>query len=378
MNMFRRGRGRRAIAVVAIVVGSLGLAACSTGSGSSPQPTSSGASAAPDLPSFTVGVSQPTVNSTTAQFALMNQLGYWRAEGLKPNLVFFNTSALVLQAMASGAVDIGMSTPDLVIDAAASGQDVDMIYNWQFKPGAEFAVLPNSPIKSAAGFAHKTIGVQVVGSGPQQTGEAVLDKAGVDSKSVTYVAVGTGAPALAALQSHQVDGLLLYDSLYASMETAANIKLRIIPPTGAENLFSTGFVTSHAFAKAHPDIISAWGLAWSKASVWAQANPTEAMKLMFKDQPMSQPDPNETTALKIALAAFQSRQQSLYGGNVPAVQTWGEYPAGAIQDWIDFMKKYDGFKGNVTASDLYTNQFVKAYNNFDPAKIKAAAKAYKG
>jgi len=310
------------------------------------------------------------------QLGIAQVQGYFKAEGITVEPVFLGTSGKVVQAIASGKVQIGTSTPDLVLQAAEKGQDVKMFYNWTSANVTRIGVLPDSPIRSMADLKGKTIGVQALSAGPAQLAKAAAANAGLNPDAdLKFVAVGTGAPALDALQRHRVDALITYDTLFSAMTTGAGETLRLFTPDGVEDLFASSLVASAAWLKDNPGAAAGFGRAWAKASVYAEANPEAGVKMMFDTYPNSKVGANEEAATKAALAQFEARQQSLYGGSIPADRKWGSYPESAVQHWITYAKDYGLIKSSLDPATVYTNEFVTKFNDFDAAQVKKDAES---
>src|SRR5690606_39299545 len=104
--------------------------------------------------------------------------GYFEEEGITVRPVFLGAGGKVVQALASDKVQIGTATRELVLQATEKGQDIRMFYNWTFTNVTQFAVLPDSPVKSIADLKGKTVGVQDLSSGPTQVAKAAAVQAG--------------------------------------------------------------------------------------------------------------------------------------------------------------------------------------------------------
>jgi NitT/TauT family transport system substrate-binding protein len=323
----------------------------------------------------TFAVSAPAPGGNMLQLGIAKTKRYFKEEGINVKPVFLGTSGRVVQALASGKVQIGTSTPDIVLQAAGKGQDVKMSYNWTTRNVAQFGVLPGSSIRSVAGLKGKKIGVQDLSAGPAQLAKAAVAHAGLDpQKDVEYVAVGTGAPALDALKRHRVDAMITYDTLFAAMTAGTGEKLRFFRPDGVEDLFSSSLVATGGWLKKNPDVAAGFGRAWAKASVYAQHNPEAGVKMMFANYPNSKVGSSPQAATKAALAQFEAREESLYGKDgPPAEQRWGAYPERAVKHWIDYAEDYKLIKPGLRAEDVYTNRFVGKYNDFDAAEVEKAA-----
>lgn len=329
---------------------------------------------------LTVGISAPGPGGNMLQLGIAQTEKYFADEGLTVKAIYLGTSGKVLQALATGKIDLGLSTPDLLIQAAERGQDARMIYNWTTKNVSRFGVLPGSDIRRVADLKGKTVGVADLSSGPAQMARASIQSAGLDpDKDVKFVAVGTGAPALDALTRGRIDTLIAYDTLFAGMTTNAGTRLRYIKPQGVDDLFSSSFVTSDSWAKAHQREVEGFGRAWAKATVYSFANPKAGVRMMFETDPKSKVGSSEAAATKSAMAQYNARLSTLYGGKAPtSVSNWGSYPQSAVKHWLTYSKSTGLSKGTADPSDLYTNRYVKAYNAFDPEDVRADAKKAKG
>lgn len=330
-----------------------------------------------DGKTITLGISATAPGGNMLQLGIAQAKNYFKDEGITVEPVFLGTGGKVVQALASGKVQIGMSTPDLVLQAADKGQDVRMFYNWTFRNVSQFGVLPDSDIRDVADLKGKTVGVQDLSAGPAQLAKAAAKNAGLDPNTdVKWIAVGVGAPALDALQRHRVDALTTYDTLFAAMTSGTGKELRFFEPDGVTDMFASSFVASSAWLADHKDAAAGFGRAWAKASVYANENPEDGVRMMFEKYPNSKVGADTDKATKAALSQFDARQHSLYeDGKPPATQTWGEYPAEGVDKWVTYAKDYGLTRQKLDPKSVYTNEFVAQFNDFDSAKVKQDAAA---
>lgn len=360
-----RSAARLSLAVLTCVA-TAALGACADDSGPSG-----------DGKTVTFGVSATAPGGNMLQLAVAQAQGYFEEEGITVRPVFLGAGGKVVQALASDKVQIGTATPDLVLQATEKGQDIRMFYNWTFTNVTQFAVLPDSPVKSIADLKGKTVGVQDLSSGPTQVAKAAAVKAGLDpNRDLKFVAVGSGAPALDALKRHRVDVLVAYDTLFAAMTSGTGEELRLFQPEYIKDLFASSLTAQKEWLDENSDVAAAFGRAWAKASVYAEANPEASIEMMFQRYPNSKVGADDDAAMKAAMAQFTIRQQSLYGGGEPpAEQTWGEYSEESVQKWIDFATEHKLVGPGIKPDQVYTNELVEKFNDFDPEKIKKAAKS---
>jgi hypothetical protein len=70
---------------------------------------------------------------------------------------------------------------------------------------------------------------------------------------------------------------------------------------------------------------------------------------------------------------------NMVAGNPGATKRWGAFSDADFTVTANSLKAGGLLPANfaIKPGALYTNQFVAAYNRFDPAKVAARAKAYK-
>jgi NitT/TauT family transport system substrate-binding protein len=368
-NIFRQNRLRPRFRVVGVVALAGVLAATVSACGGGGGATSADGK---PLTSITFGISTPTMTANFIALAVGKEKGYFAEEGVEVDDIFLKDSGVVLQSMASGKVDIGTPTPDVAFAAIDRGQDVKLMYNWTRRPVAAFTVLENSPIMTVKDLAGKTIGVQSRSAGTTTLAKASLKQAGINLSDDKVIEVGLGAPALDALQRGRVDAVVQYDA-QSSAQISSGAKIRLINPQGVEDLFATTFVASSAFMKSSAAAIKGFGKAWTESSVWALANPEAAIQIMWKRYPASKTGGDE--AMASALSIFKARMDGAVNvDDVTAKKIWGQYDESAVQHWLEFSQENGITKSKLNAADVYTNDDVAAYNDFDAATIEQAAK----
>ena len=297
----------------------------------------------------------------------------WSNAGLDVTLQPTNSTA-AMQAVLSGQADMVNMGPAAAIIARTKGAPIKAVYlnmrhNFQFP-----VVLENSPIKSLADFKGKTIGVASYGAQMLQIFRGMLSEAGLNpDKDVTFVETGTGAQAIAALVRGRVDIWGTWDSQIATAENQG-IKLRRFSSPYADKLNFGGsyFVRDDMISK-RPQVIAKVLRCVAIGSQTALTNPQAALQVHWKVFPLTKPSNVDTaTAIRQGLHIINTRNEFLK--LEPGVQ-WGEIPLSAVANMVAFMKAANVIQSSPPLHDLYTNQFIAAINDFDRAKVIAAAKA---
>lgn len=127
---------------------------------------------------------------------------------IDPEIIAFAGEAKLMQAFAAGAVDIGIgSGPGMVFNAKGSPTIAVAAYATDPRNIA-VVVLPESPIKTVRDLKGKSLSVSSVGSLTEWLVKRLSVQEGWGANGVTPVAVSSGAPQVAALRTHQVDGMM--------------------------------------------------------------------------------------------------------------------------------------------------------------------------
>src|SRR5271170_6848609 len=270
MNMLRIS----AVAVLAAVA--LAAVGCSSaGSSSSPAPAAS--SAAPGASSSSaVNLSAVTLNvgdqkGTGAEAVLT-------AAGLLSSLPFhvswsdFTSGPPMLEAMASGSVDIGGVGDAPPVFAASGGEAVEIVGARQTAGDQDAVVVPkNSPITSITQLKGKKIAYGSGSSGNYNL-LTVLTAAGLTTKDVTLVNLQP-ADALAAFTSGSVDAWDIWPPYVQQVVAQDGAK---VLARGSQYGSPYSYEVASKSAVANPEkaaAIEVYLATLDKAYVWAEKNP---------------------------------------------------------------------------------------------------------
>ncbi|MFI0408355.1 ABC transporter substrate-binding protein [Actinomadura sp. 3N508] len=332
-----------------------------------------------NLRTVKVALSIKAMNSSFAAIPVARYLGYFKEEGLKVETTFTPGSTQAIQAVAAGQMEMAAPVPQsLIPDAVKNKSDQRMFFNWARSQVASFAVESGSPIQNWADFKGKKIGAQSLGSGTIPLAKALLREQGLNPDTdVQFVSVGLEAGAYHAMKSKRVDALMLFDSQYAAMENLG-AKLRYFKSALGQQLFSTGFSAKQSYMKANPKVIEGFGRAMAKANVFVTANPEAAIKMMYEVYPKTNiPGVPEDKKMEDNKRILALRTTHITSGDPAANKNWGEFPEEGVKAWSDFSVSTKLTPTAFKAEDFVTNEFVKAFNNFDAQQIQNAAKSYK-
>lgn len=236
-----------------------------------------------EVPEITVGVLPIAPHAPV--FAAQ-KLGYFDQEGLKVQLQFGQGGAALLPLVFQGQMQIVNIPVATGLQAREQNLDVVMIgpgtYEAKRQPPGQTATIVKADLKieRLSDLAGKTIAVNVINSVNWLYNRAMLTKAGVDLKTVTYVelpfpnmvdAVTNGQAAAAAI----VQPFLFFATSGGKTRVLAYDFLEVQP--GAQ---ISGFATSRKWAEADPKTLAAFESALARATDYMTANPSKAIDMV--------------------------------------------------------------------------------------------------
>lgn len=339
-------------------------------------------SSAMALDNVTVGLAIPPAVHDGAPFAAAQELGLFKDQGLSVKFLVFQGAGALLPQIASKRVTFGLPVAEPVISSYFNGKDplpVRFFYNVIPVQTMEYAVLANSPIKTIEDLKDKKIGVGALTWGTIPNSRAALRVAGLEpGKNVNFVAVGALAAGFQALRSGQVDALNFNNS-WDDMLEFTGTKIRRIPyPAVFQESPGNGFVANVDTFKEHPDLIKRFGRAYTEALYVCNANPTYCVQAFWREHPESRPADADGKGLDEARTLLERRlHRVLYLKNGTLRQP-GAYDIKVIDNAFNAMVKAGEFPNvKVPLDQIFSNEFVSSFNDFDKNALRLKAEAAK-
>ena len=334
------------------------------------------------LKPVTIALGTQVVNVTYPWLTLPIALGYWKDEGYDVKIVTTGGSLQGVQQMVAGNVDFAQLDSAPLIQAntdnevAVRGVMNTLVIDWGI------GVLQNGPIKSISDFKGKKIGVFSLGTGGMPLLKGYLRANGIDpDKDVQIIATGAGAPALEALRTDRVQGLMFWGSALTGFQNAG-LELRVLFNPAWRNLPGFTFATMQKTIDTDPAMVEAIARGAAKATLYAQTNPDCTRQIHWKNFPSTKPTgADEATLAKWDLALLQTSLESIKAAQeMNGGKFIGAMDPAAYGRMQDFMLKEGLIKHTVAPeSMLYLKpDFIEAINRFDHSAVIAEAKACKG
>ena len=138
-------------------------------------------------------------------FIIARDRGYFREEGLEPELIFIK-AAQTIPAMLAGGIDFGTATGTAVA-AAVSGIDVRVVFALTDKPSFDLIAVPS--ITNLQQMRGKKIGITAFGALAEILARQIFLANKVPTEQVTFLPLGTSDVLYVALKAGTIDATML-------------------------------------------------------------------------------------------------------------------------------------------------------------------------
>jgi NitT/TauT family transport system substrate-binding protein len=160
--------------------------------------------------------------------ALARQLGYFKDEGLDIEWYDAGSGAKGVQALVAGGADIAVGSFEHTIHMQAKGKALVSIVAYNESAGNAFGVTKARAAMMKDGkidLKGALIGVSSPGSSTHMFATLVTRDAGLQPGDVSYIAVGTGAGAVAAFRGGKVDAMSNTDPIITELVDSGDMVL---------------------------------------------------------------------------------------------------------------------------------------------------------
>ena len=138
-------------------------------------------------------------------FIIARDRGYFREEGLEPELIFMK-AAQTIPALLAGSIDFGTAT-GTAIAAALSGVDVRVVFAMSDKPS--FDLIAHPSITNVQQMRGKKIGISAFGALAEFLARQILAANKIPPDQVTFLPLGTSDVLYVALKAGTIDATML-------------------------------------------------------------------------------------------------------------------------------------------------------------------------
>jgi NitT/TauT family transport system substrate-binding protein len=224
----------------------------------------------------------------SAQVLYAQEMGFFRKAGLTVELQPNPYSASIASAVASNAIDIGISTTTTLTIAHAKGVPFTIIAaaaeyrSGPYSDGSGYLMVgKQTSIHTGADMNGKVVGAPGLSSLGEFGVRAWVDANGGDATTLKFVELPisemAGAFATGRIDAAFVAPPFVDDCVKVARQLTPNEMDAI-----AKDFLVTAWFTTDAWAKAHPDLIVRFGAALREASAWAAKNPAACAQILAK------------------------------------------------------------------------------------------------
>ncbi|MEZ5602658.1 MAG: ABC transporter substrate-binding protein [Burkholderiaceae bacterium] len=247
-------------------------------------PLAAGAQA-PEKPKLTIAVGGKAA-FYYLPLTIAEQRGYFKEEGLDVEIVDFAGGSAALRAVVGGSADVVSGAYEHTINLQANKQYFKAFVLQGRAPAISLGVSTKAKYQNPADLKGMKIGVSAPGSSTNMMVTYFLTKHGMKASDVSFIGVGTGNAALAAIRSGQIDALSNVDPVMTMLEQKGDVKIVADTRTlkGTEQVFGGPMPAGclyapEDFVKKHPNTVQALTNAMVKALKWLQqAGPSDIIK----------------------------------------------------------------------------------------------------
>jgi len=286
---------------------------------------------------------------------IAEQKGYFKEEGLNVEIVDFAGGSQALRAVVGGSADVVSGAYEHTINMQSNKQYFTAFVLQgrapQIAVGVSKSKMPN--YKSLADLKGAKIGVSAPGSSTNMIATYVLAKGGLKPSDVSFVGVGTGNGAIAALRSGQIDAISNVDPVMTMLGQKGDVTIIADTRTlkGTEQLFggpmpAGSLYAPEDFIKKNPNTVQALATAMVKALKWLQAaGPSDIIKTV--------PDAYLLGDRALYLASFNAVRDAISPDGMIS-DAGAKTTLSALASFNDKIKPAE-----IDLSRTYTNEFVK-------------------
>ncbi len=236
--------------------------------------------AKPESAKLTVGLPVPAFSLLPTWVS--DQKGFLKEEGFtEVKILAFRGDADVVQALASGSIDINAASLTGLVNSITAGQKFKGVWGGYNMPIFEWYAQPK--YKSIAETKGGRYGISKFGAMTDFLTRYALRKAGLDpEKDVKILQIGPDAQNLAALTSGQLDATILSIPFSYMAAEKGLVKVMSQKDNIARDYPTHVVYAKEEFIAKNPNTMKAFLRATGKAIEWIKAKPEEAAEFASK------------------------------------------------------------------------------------------------
>ena len=225
--------------------------------------------------------------------ALADRLGYFKEQGLNVEINDFKGGSQSLNALVAGSADVVTGAYEHTLRMQVKGQPIVAVIELGRYPGISLAVKKDraDKIRTPADLKGAKVGVTAPGSSTNMIVQYLMVKAGLKPDDASFIGVGAGPGAVAAMRKGEIDAISNIDPMIAMLEAAGDVVIMAETRTteGTNKVFggamSAGVLyTRQDFIDKNPNTVQALVNAFYKTLRWLdKASPEQVADTVPKE-----------------------------------------------------------------------------------------------
>lgn len=232
------------------------------------------------LPTVRVGT-DPADTYAEAYYA--QEMGFFKKAGLNVELVDFTVGAQIADAVAGGAIDIGIDNPVHLVQATSRGVPFEMIAGGALYSAkavtTALCVAKDSPLRTAKDLEGKVIAISALKSVTDLAVKAWLTQNGAEPSKVQLVELAFSAMGPALARGTIAAATIAEPALTAATNTTARVFARVYDAVAPQFLLS-GWFTTQAYIQKNRAGTKKFVAAIYEAGRWANTHHDESAAIL--------------------------------------------------------------------------------------------------
>jgi NitT/TauT family transport system substrate-binding protein len=278
------------------------------------------------------------------------RLGYFKDAGLNVEISDFAGGSQSLQAQIGGSVDVTTGSYEHTIQMQAQGKPLVAVVDLGRYPGIALGIAKSrvAEYKSFKDLKGMKIGVTAPGSSTNFMVSYLMIKAGLKPDDASFIGVGGGASAVAAMRHGQLDAISNTDPVMSELETAGDVQIIADSRTAEGSNEVYGGASPAAvlymrpdFLRANPKTVQALTDAFVRGLHWIHSHTPEEIADLMPPEYQGGNKTLYTTAIKKSLAIYSPDGKfdpAACANTLKVLQVFDEKVKAAS---IDLTKTYD-------------------------------------
>ncbi len=305
--------------------------------------------------SIKIGVTKLASN---AQIAIARDKGYFAAEGLTPELVFFDAQQPIAVALASGDLDFGNAAETAALYSLA-GQGTLRIIGGGVSEAPTFHYLAllvsnkayEAGLKSAKDLPGHSFALTQVGTGLQYSLGIFAEKYGFDVKSVSLLPLQSNANIASALAGGRADSAIFSSTGALPLINKGDAKLLFWSGDETGRVQANLLLTSPKMADEHRDTVEKF--------LRAIRNGSRDYHDAFTGPDEKREDRATAPEILQIIASYLGQPAELVTQGLPYLDREARLDAKDVQHQIDWYRAQGLMKGDANADALIDQRYAK-------------------